>query len=234
MSDREELLEALDGLPAEQAHARLHALRAEGVELLHGFLEDLATTDDDERRIPILRVLGTLAFIHDYHDEKVREAYLAALGRHETARVRATWVKNLGKLGLPEDAERILSFLDDRDPRVRANAVEGLAFLVKRTKNAGGPRVQERLAEMLRSGNPRLRINAALALFFIHRLEAEGLYAYLRQLAETGDPREQVGARRVMDAFALRREGALREAVHRFGDDSIYYLVTRSDPNLLG
>lgn len=229
MVDREAIIESFGGLAPEEAHDCLHALRGEGVELLRAFLNDLRASTEEVRTITILRILGTLSFVHDYHDPATIEGYLEFFQDGVSAHVRATWVKNLGKIGGPGEAERILAFLDDRDPRVRANAVEGLAFLVKRTKNAGGPKVLERLQALLRSSNPRLRINAALALFFVHRLEAEGLFCYLRRLAEDGEPVERQSAQRVVEAFALRREGSTREALAQFGEDSIYYLLTRYD-----
>ena len=96
----------------------------------------------------------------------------------------------------------------------------------QRSKMSGNREVLDTLEAMLRSSDARVKISAALALLFIHRLEAEGLYCFIRRLAEEGDAVQRRGANRAIEAFDLGKGASLKKALGEFGEDSIFYLLS--------
>ena len=73
--------------------------------------------------------------------------------------LRATIIQSLGKLKEEDSVLTISRYLDDPDPRVRANAVEALSQL-------GKPRdIVDFIKPCINDSNPRVRMNTAIILW---------------------------------------------------------------------
>jgi HEAT repeat protein len=88
---------------------------------------------------PLIKLLGdsdsgviTIAKLALGRIGKASVEPLFATIRSKTGLIRANAVASLGKCGDPQVIEPLLSFLEDREPRVRGGAAEGLLLFVER------------------------------------------------------------------------------------------------------
>jgi HEAT repeat protein len=106
--------------------------------------------------------------------------------------VVATLVKLVGLTGGADYAGRIIPFLEHEDPRVRANAVEGLSLVEDEAH-------LQPVAKLLSDGDARVSANAA---FVMYRKWPERTLDILTEMISSGDPWRGASA-----AFALGRLG---------------------------
>jgi len=119
-------------------------------------------------------------------DDRTRlPAVKEALGAESDTFVKSSLVRAIGELGSEDDLETIIPFLIDREPRVRANAVEATGILTSSEEWL------TKLLPSLRDSNNRVRANAAVALKDSHPLEA---MSTLREMAAESDVRMKLSA----------------------------------------
>ncbi|MBI4867295.1 MAG: HEAT repeat domain-containing protein [Candidatus Wallbacteria bacterium] len=92
--------------------------------------------------------------------------------------VRAALVNAMGRLAGPSDLLYLTECLRDQEPRVQANAIEGIMA----SAGAGGPDVIPHIRPFVASTNNRLKANAVLALW------QQGEVAIVRELEKMLDP----------------------------------------------
>ncbi|MBI3894185.1 MAG: HEAT repeat domain-containing protein [Candidatus Wallbacteria bacterium] len=92
--------------------------------------------------------------------------------------VRAALVNAMGRLAGPSDVLYLTECLRDQEPRVQANAIEGIMA----SAGAGGPDVIPHIRPFIASTNNRLKANAVLALW------QQGEVAIVRELEKMLDP----------------------------------------------
>lgn len=100
------------------------------------------------------------------------------LERETDEKVLSSLVGAIGRLGEPEDVERLKPYLRHPDPRLRANTVEALGLL-------GAGRVDHYLMPMLDDPNNRVRANAIVSLQASARVE---VIPHLMTMAQHTDP----------------------------------------------
>ena len=108
-----------------------------------------------------------------------------ALGAESDTFVKSSLVRAIGELGSEDDIETLIPFLIDREPRVRANAVEAAGNLTSCEDWL------KKLLPALKDRNNRVRANAAVALNESYPLEA---MATLREMAAEADVRMKLSA----------------------------------------
>lgn len=222
-------LAAVDPKVVEEA---LRGLAGEGGSALDPILTRLEAEGDSHTRINLLRAMGRVAHENDlYYESVIRRLDVWAIrrdladdesrdGRYE----RATWIKVLGMAGDPGVLPRLLPAMADADPRVRSNAVEGVAFVIKRWNVTGGHVVQEVLERAQRDPVPRVATTATVALYLLHSVAARGLKERLRELSFSGDAETAAAAKTATAIFGI----GIRRVSDFFGD-SIYGLLRRPD-----
>lgn len=102
---------------------------------------------------------------HRFPKEQVLPIFRRMIETETHPFVVSKLAKELGRIGDPEDAERIARFLKHPDQRVRANAVEGMGFL-------GGEAGAEWVRPCLEDPSPRVRANAAKVVYRVDRAKA--------------------------------------------------------------
>lgn len=154
---------------------------------------------------------------------RIFEKLIEVQDQEEHEWVHATFSKYLGHFRQPESFERIVRYLDSRDNRVRANALEGLEFLADEG-------AVELVRPMLQDSDNRVRANAAKflvrfdlpsvesaldamleskeewmrdsATYILARVEFEGIEAFLERALQ--DPNPVIASKA---ARALARKG---------------------------
>jgi len=92
------------------------------------------------------------------HEASELVAFFRELGTKEHDEIiKATLARAIGVLGGPGEIPTVSAFLDDPDPRVRANAIEGLRAI-------GHPTVYPIIAKYLSSTDNRIKANAVKAM----------------------------------------------------------------------
>ncbi|MFA7576522.1 MAG: HEAT repeat domain-containing protein [Candidatus Muiribacteriota bacterium] len=115
------------------------------------FLELLKSQSTQTKLKAIQR--GILTF-----DSKLILPYLKeALFREQDSYVVSSLVKSIGYIGNKNEINILVKYLNDPDPRVRANTIEGLEFIKEEE-------IYKHLIPMLKDKNPRVIANAAKAL----------------------------------------------------------------------
>lgn len=174
---------------------------------IEGLLPSL-DSDSVAIRVAVLRALGKLAAVG--RSEEIAQILLRRLPGEPSARVRATLVAELAVVAGPDAAEIVAQRLDDKDPRVRANAVTALERLCTPEDLA------ERIEPHLQDHNHRVKANVAMALW---RLGRPRVLQLLRQMLF--DPEEDVRAGAIHSIGEIgrlpRRQTAL-DALGRSGD----------------
>ncbi len=106
------------------------------------------------------------------------------LDAEEDSQMRATLYKTLGRLGGVSVLHRLAAALQDNNPRIRANALEGLAHV-------RDPRVTDLVIPLLRDPNNRVKANAARVL---QNFSTDKVIKHLKAMAEAGLPAERKSA----------------------------------------
>lgn len=153
-----------------------------------------------------LQILGHLdrapqAFIHDF-------ILKSSALNHRDEKIRAATVALLGKLRNRTLKRVFLGRLKDPDPRVRANALEGLAGV------CSGRELARILVRFVRDPNNRVRANALLLLLKLGVRQAE---EQLIQMAQHGDALFRASAAYVMSQ--LPPSPSLGPWVRRLAED---------------
>jgi len=178
-----------EGVPAEHRASVLGVLRKVDATFDPLLRRCLAEADSS-------RVLAALATIVETGEpERYREDWID-LVVHREERVRSAVAAVLGRTRSEEARPYLEALLEDGDPRVVANAVEG----IERLGGASGERVLRAAAD---HPHPRVRANALLALG--RRGDAEALDA-LERWREVAEPTARASARW---AWERLQEGSL-------------------------
>ncbi|MBT4838143.1 MAG: hypothetical protein HON94_12435 [Methylococcales bacterium] len=114
--------------------------------------------------------LATLESLSGFSDHRVTFALLQFLkqGQFSTFNVRVHLIFVLTKLIGKSIAPYLMEFLDDDDPRIRANTVEALGQLKDK-------KLKKILKVYLKDPNNRLRANAIVALFYFREFKKPAL-----------------------------------------------------------
>lgn len=148
-----EILERL--LRDEEPDVRETALRAahklEGKQAAE-FLGGLLTDSDEAVCVAAIEAAGRLRL------EEFNDLLLLLIDQTESARVRATILGALGRMGFAENVPTVAFFLNAEDPRVRANAIEAL-------ERINDPKSMSLVHLSLSDPAPRVRANAIKALW---------------------------------------------------------------------
>ncbi len=96
--------------------------------------------------------------------EGALEAFSELVGSEKNPFVKATLAVAIGVLGSTPQIPLLDRFLADADPRVRANAIEGLMHI-------GGPEVSQRIVPHLKDTDKRVKVNAYTALSKVKKID---------------------------------------------------------------
>lgn len=125
-----------------------------------GRLVEFVHDDDYEVRVHVVEQIGR-SQIDAYNDV----LHLLMIDAEQAPRLLATVILSLGHMGLAENIPTISYYLNDRDDRIRANAVEALQLI-------NDPKVMSLIQLSLSDNDSRVRSNAAKALWFFGELRA--------------------------------------------------------------
>ena len=156
---RENLISNFHGLDAPVREKLGTLLNTLSPTIIDELSKDLLT-DNDERRLRAVQIIGLLKKNPRIHD------VLARLIWDKDQKIRATAVLVLGACISFEDKELILSLLNDTDKRVRANTIEAL-------ERIGNKRLIPILLRYRNDKNNRIRGNVLKALFTLGYTEIE-------------------------------------------------------------
>jgi len=228
----EELMAELAGTDPVVLERAIRGLAREGVQAIEALFERMEKEAESHTRINLLRALGRVAYENKHFDPRhcrrlrdyaLRQNLLDAKSdeqRHE----KATYVKVLGMTGEPGDFGELIANFNHFDSRVVANAVEGVAFIVKRWTVTGGASIQDALEKKLDDEQARVRVNAMVALYLIHNMAAETLREKLQDLTTINEPQVRTAARTALASFDISAGSFLQ----RFARDSIFALVHKA------
>ncbi len=159
--DLNELLQHLSGKDPDLRRRSLEILgQSHNSAALPPVIGALSHLDEETR----LRAAISLSKLARADEAQVVEAITSRLELETSARVLASLISSLGKLCTSERILAIEPFLDSRDERIAANAIEamGLSQL---------PRAADLILTKLGTKSPRIKANAAMALFAAGRVE---------------------------------------------------------------
>jgi HEAT repeat protein len=117
-----------------------------------GFLGGLLTDPDEAVSVAAIEAVGRMLL------EEFNDLLLLLIDQTESARVRATILGALGRLGFAENVPTVAFFLNADDARVRANAIEAL-------ERINDPKSMSLVHLSLNDPAPRVRANAVRALW---------------------------------------------------------------------
>jgi len=223
-------LSAVDPAKVEQA---LRGLAGLGEEVLGKLMTRLEREGDGTTRVNLLRAVGRVALENEYFDPSVVKrlrALRTEQGFGDTADqqgrfARATYVKILGMVGEPGCFDEILGDVKSFDPRIRANALEGLAFIIKRWTVTGGRKVQQAVEEAVKDDIIRVSVTATAVLYLIHAVAADNLRSRIRDMAHSTDDQIRSAARTAAASFDIKTENFF----DLFARDSVFALLRRYD-----
>lgn len=129
--------------------------------------------------------------------------------------VMATVVKALGILGSDDCIDFIAPHLRDPDPRVVANAIEGLS-------NHWSPKVAELIKPFLTASKPRVQASALLS-FAAH--EEETAMKQIEKIIETGQRNDRKTAVRLLGEIGSPKAVDLLQIVYVKGDEELQALA---------
>ena len=233
MAQAEEYIAELSTIDPAKIEHSLRGLASMGEESIGQIMSRLETEGDSSTRVNLMRAIGRVGFENDFFDpsvvERLRELRkdkgLGDGSEQKALYERATYVKVLGMIGEPGCFDELLQDFDHQDHRVRANALEGVAFIIKRWQVTGGVKVQEAIEKAMKDENTRVSVTATVALFLVHTIAAETLKARVRDLSYSNDPAVKNAARRASKSFDVSTDRFL----DLFARDSIYSLIRRFD-----
>lgn len=233
MAKVDALVVELKSAEPEAVERALRSLSRRGIEVLGKLLDRLEDERDPGARVNLLRALGRVTYDAEHfepaHLERLRK-HAAAQGLERAAEPRAlfelaTFVKVLGMAGDLSCLEDLLRAMGHGDARVRSNAIEGVAFLVRRWKVACGARVQAALEAAAADEVARVSVTATAALFVTHGVAADLARARLQELSTGDDDASRVAAQSALASLGIER----RPLLERLAKDSFYSLLERYD-----
>ena len=233
MAQAEEFIASLSTVdPAKVEHA-LRGLASLGPESIAPVMSRLETEGDGSTRVNLLRAIGRVAYENEYFDPSLvhrlrdlrKERALGEGTSQKALYERATYVKVLGMIGEPSCFDELIEDFDHQDHRVRANALEGTAFIIRRWLVTGGVKVQEAIENLIKDESTRVSVTATVALYLVHTIAAETLKSRVRDLSYSTNPDVKNAARRAATSFKVSTD----RFFDLFARDSIYSLIRRFD-----
>ena len=229
MSGTLEYVAELSTLDPDRLKQVFNYLASQGTEVLPLLIESYGKNSDSGTRINILRAIGLVAFESDYYDPELIKKVLSILDEICSVRMDpkkrnhmiATAVKVAGMIGDVDTSKRLLSFFSHNDSRVRANAVEGLAFILKRWSTQGCEGSKEALEKAVKDNDVRVSVTATVALYLLHSVAAVSLKKRIDTLCHSGNEEIKNAAVTAAASFEIRSENFF----DLFTPDSIFALL---------
>ena len=224
-----EYIAELSTADPERLEEVLKGLSSLGTEVLPLIIENFEASGDSATCINLLRAVGRVAFDNDYYDPKVLEKIeeiqsqicSASLSARDRVHQLATVVKVMGMVGDASTLQKLLPFLTHSDKRVRSNAVEGIAFIIRRWSIEGDHDLKDALEKALKDEDVRVSVTATIALYLSHSVAARNLRNRIDNLCHSSNDEVKNAAVTAAASFDIKSESFFS----LFTPDSIFALL---------
>jgi vesicle coat complex subunit len=224
-----EYIAELSTADPERLEQVLKGLSSIGIEVLPLIMDSYEISAESATRINLLRAIGRVAFDNDYYDpgllEKIEEIQSQIcstdLSAKNRVRLLATVVKVMGMVGDASTLGKLIVFLTHSDKRVRSNAVEGIAFIIRRWSIEGEHELKDALEMAAKDEDVRVSVTATIALYLVHSVAARNLRNRIDNLCHSSNEEVKNAAVTAAASFDIKSESFFS----LFTPDSIFALL---------